>query len=104
MNYPNMYHLRQVLEAPEVSDVEEAVSREMESIQIASRIKAGSRIAITAGSRGVANNDRILRQLVRVLKEYEAKPFLIPAMGSHGGGTAEGQLEILRSLCRPRPC
>ncbi|MFH1480306.1 MAG: lactate racemase domain-containing protein, partial [Pseudomonadota bacterium] len=52
----------------------------------------------TAGSRGVANMALILRHLVRILTELGARPFLFPAMGSHGGGTAEGQLEVLRSL------
>jgi hypothetical protein len=98
MNYPKMYQIRQVFEAPKVTHMEEALSGELESIQIGSRIKRGSRVAITAGSRGVANIDGILRHLVHILKEYAAKPFLIPAMGSHGGGTAEGQLEILKSF------
>jgi len=98
MNYPEMYHVRQIFKAPKVDDIEEALSRELDSIQIRSRMRAGARIAITAGSRGVANIDRILRQVVRLLKEYGADPFLIPAMGSHGGGTAEGQMEVLRSL------
>jgi hypothetical protein len=93
-----MYRIRQVFDAPKVSHVEEALSRELESIQVDSLIKPGSRVAITAGSRGIANIDRILSQLVRVLKENGGKPFLFPAMGSHGGGTAEGQLEILESL------
>lgn len=98
MNYPRMYHVYQVFEAPKVVNIEEALNRELESVQIRSRIKEGSRIAITAGSRGIANIDQILKHLVHFLKENLAKPFLIPAMGSHGGGTAEGQLEILRSL------
>lgn len=98
MNYPKMYRIRQILDVPKVDDIEETVSRELESIQIGSLIKAGSHIAITAGSRGIAGIDRILRHLVRLLRENGAKPFLIPAMGSHGGGTAEGQLEILETL------
>ena len=98
MNYPKMYHIRQVFDVPKVVDIEETLGRELESIRINSLIKPGARIAITAGSRGVANIDRILRHLVRVLKENSAKPFLIPTMGSHGGGTAEGQAEVLRSL------
>ncbi|MEE9613021.1 MAG: lactate racemase domain-containing protein [Desulfatiglandales bacterium] len=98
MNHPKMYHIRQVIDAPKVTHIEETLSRELESIQIGSQVKAGSRIAVTAGSRGVANMDRILRHLVYVLKGYGAKPFLIPAMGSHGGGTPEGQLEILESF------
>jgi hypothetical protein len=98
MKYPNMYRIRQTIDAPVVDNIEEAVSRELDSIQIPSLIKQGARIAITAGSRGIANIDTVLRQLVRILKEHSAQPFLIPAMGSHGGGTAEGQLEILESL------
>ena len=98
MNYPKMYRIGQVFDVPRVDNIEETLSQELESIQISSLIKEGARIAITAGSRGIANIDRVLRHLVHVLKENSAKPFLIPAMGSHGGGTAEGQLEILESL------
>jgi hypothetical protein len=98
MNFPEMYRIRQIFDAPKVADIEEILSRELESIQVKSIIKEGARIAITAGSRGIANIDRILRHLVRILKENSAEPFLIPAMGSHGGGTAEGQAEILKSL------
>ena len=98
MNYPKMCHIRQVFDVPKVDNIEETLSRELEATQISSQIKPGSRIAITAGSRGVANIDRILRHLVRILKENSAKPFLIPTMGSHGGGTAEGQIEVLKSL------
>jgi Lactate racemase N-terminal domain len=98
MNFPKMYRIRQVFDAPKVANIEEALDRELEAIQAGSLIKKGARIAITAGSRGIANIDRILRNLVRVLKENSAEPFLIPAMGSHGGGTAEGQTEILESL------
>lgn len=93
-----MYHIRQVFDAPKVHNIEETLDRELDAIQVGSLIKAGARIAITAGSRGIANIDRILRHLVRVLKENSAEPFLIPTMGSHGGGTAEGQTEILDSL------
>ena len=98
MNYPKMYRIGQVFDVPRVDNIEETLRKELESIQISSLIKEGARIAITAGSRGIANIDRVLRHLVHVLKENSAKPFLIPAMGSHGGGTAEGQLEILESL------
>jgi hypothetical protein len=98
MNFPEMYRIRQIFDAPKVADIEEILSRELESIQVKSIIKEGARIAITAGSRGIANIDSILRHLVRILKENSAEPFLIPAMGSHGGGTAEGQAEILKSL------
>jgi len=98
VTFPNMFHIRQIFDAPKEIDVEAALNRELESIQIRSLVKSGARIAITAGSRGIANVDRILCHLVRVLKEHSVRPFLIPTMGSHGGGTAKGQIEILRSL------
>ena len=98
MNFPDMYRIRQVFDAPKVANIEETLGRELESIQAGSLIKEGARIAITAGSRGVANIDLILRRLIRILKDNSAEPFLIPTMGSHGGGTAEGQAEILESL------
>ena len=56
---------------------------------------AGKRIAITAGSRGIPNIVEILQNVVAQLAEWGAEPFLIPAMGSHGGATAEGQIEVL---------
>ena len=98
MDYPEMYRIRQIFDVPRVDNIEETLRRELESLQMDSRIKEGARIAITAGSRGVANIDQILKCIVHILKKNSAKPFLIPAMGSHGGGTAEGQLEILKSL------
>ena len=58
----------------------------------------GKRICITAGSRGICNIVEILKSLVSFCKEKGAKPFLVPAMGSHGGATSEGQLHMLEHL------
>ncbi|MCG8618685.1 MAG: lactate racemase domain-containing protein, partial [Desulfobacterales bacterium] len=98
MNYPGMYRICQTVEAPRVADIEKTVAEELEAAAIGSRITPGDRIAVTAGSRGIAGIDRILKTVVAVLKQHGASPFLIPAMGSHGGGTAEGQLKVLESL------
>ena len=76
----------------------ETISSELASIQASSLIRPGSRIAVTAGSRGIAHIDVILAKVVQTIKELGAAPFLIPAMGSHGGGTADGQREVLHSL------
>jgi hypothetical protein len=70
----------------------------MASIRAGDLIKPGARIALTAGSRGIAHIDQILRYLVQAVKQKGGHPFLIPSMGSHGGGTAEGQVEVLKSL------
>ena len=55
-------------------------------------------VAVTCGSRGIANIALIIRETVAALKELGAKPFVFPAMGSHGGGTAEGQREMIEGF------
>lgn len=97
MSYPEMIRIRQVLDVPRVENIEETVDRELRSLN-GLGIKRGDRIAVTAGSRGVANIVRILRRVVQKIREAGGEPFLIPTMGSHGGGTAEGQIDVLRSL------
>jgi len=98
MDFPNMFRIRQVFDAPRETGVTAAVERELESIRMTSLVPKGARIAIAAGSRGIARIDQILASLVAALKAHGAHPFLFPAMGSHGGGTAEGQVEVLKSL------
>ena len=60
------------------------------------RVDKGMRIAVTAGSRGCGQYRPDYPEIVRYLQDCQASPFVIPAMGSHGGGTAEGQRELLR--------
>ena len=98
MRFPKVVKVRQDFPRPRVDDVEKALREQCAKEEIGGRIEAGAEIAITAGSRGIAGIDEILRSLVQILKDAGAKPFVIPAMGSHGGATAEGQVEILRSL------
>jgi hypothetical protein len=98
MRFPQVVKIRQDFPRPRVGDVEETLREQCEREEIRSRIEPGMRVAITAGSRGISGIDRILRSLVRILKDAGAAPFIVPAMGSHGGATAEGQVEILRSL------
>ena len=93
--YPNMYRIRQRFEGPAVADIPATVQAELSGLDVASVIKPGQTVALTAGSRGVANIATILRATVNYLQTIGAKPFVIPAMGSHGGGTAEGQLDVL---------
>jgi Lactate racemase N-terminal domain len=94
--YPNMYRIRQRFEGPTVADIPAAVQAELARADVASIIKPGQTVALTAGSRGVANIATILRAAADYLRTLGAKPFVIPAMGSHGGGTADGQLDVLR--------
>jgi hypothetical protein len=94
--YPNMYRIRQRFEGPAVQDIPATVAAELARAHIAAVIKPGQTVALTAGSRGVANIATIVKATADYLKTIGAKPFVIPAMGSHGGGTADGQLDVLQ--------
>jgi Lactate racemase N-terminal domain len=93
--YPNMYRIRQRFEGPAVADIPATVQAELARAGVASVIKPGQTVALTAGSRGVANIATIIKAAADYLQTIGAKPFVIPAMGSHGGGTADGQLDVL---------
>jgi Lactate racemase N-terminal domain len=98
MEFPKVVKIRQKFPRPRVENVEAALREQLGRGEISSTIKPGMSVALTAGSRGIAEIAGILRSLVGILKEMEAEPFIVPAMGSHGGATAEGQVEILDSL------
>ncbi|HEV7279176.1 MAG TPA: lactate racemase domain-containing protein [Pirellulaceae bacterium] len=96
--YPRIFAVRQRFESPRVDDVPAAVDEALRNLNLAATIQPHETVAITAGSRGIANIPVILRQIVRHLTAMGARPFIVPAMGSHGGGTAEGQVEVLARL------
>jgi hypothetical protein len=98
MEFPKVVKIRQKFPRPRVEDVEASLREQLGRGEISSTIKPGMSVALTAGSRGIAEIHEILRSLVEILKEMGAEPFIVPAMGSHGGATAEGQVEILDSL------
>jgi len=93
-----MYRIRQRIENPEVDNIADTVKEELSKLDLSSLINPGDSVAITAGSRGINHIDLILKTLINILKSHKAEPFIVPAMGSHGNGTAKGQLEILKSL------
>lgn len=95
VSMPAMARVRQKFDSQEITDPEAAVRRELSRPEIRSTIRPGMTIAITAGSRGIAGHKRILKTIVDMVKEAGAHPFVVPAMGSHGGATAQGQLEVL---------
>ena len=80
---------------PSLPAVEDELLRQISISSLAARIKPGDRIAVTAGSRGIARIDTILAVICKEVKRLGAHPFIISAMGSHGGATEEGQREIL---------
>jgi hypothetical protein len=83
---------------PEVADVAAAVRSEILRSKLQGRLAPGARVAVTAGSRGIAGIDTILATTVESLKQLGMRPFVVAAMGSHGGGTPEGQRELLAEL------
>jgi len=93
--YPQIFRVRQHFTCPRVEDVAGEVGRQLARLQLGRRVQRGQRVAITAGSRGIAHIAEILRTVVEHFRQLGAEPFLVPAMGSHGGGTAEGQREVL---------
>jgi len=90
---PRMIRVKQNFPRPTVADVPASVARALEAVRLP--VKRGDAVAVGAGSRGIANIAAIVGATVRHLRELGARPFVFPAMGSHGGGTAEGQLAVL---------
>jgi hypothetical protein len=92
-----MYHIRQRFDDSRVKDIRETVRAELGGLSW-SAVQPGQRVAITAGSRGIADIVEILGTIVEFLKSLDADSFLFPAMGSHGGATAAGQVAMLEQL------
>jgi hypothetical protein len=90
---PTMHRVRQSFARPRIADVPPAVWSALGSARLP--IKRGDRVAVGAGSRGIANIPAIVRAAVDWLKALGARPFVFPAMGSHGGATADGQRDVL---------
>jgi hypothetical protein len=95
---PRMARVRQDLPSDHIADVAGDVGRKLLTSGIAQRIKPGHQIAITGCSRGVGDLIELLSGIAATVKACGGVPFVIPAMGSHGGSTPEGQTEILRRL------
>jgi len=96
--FPKMAKVRQKIYAPKLDDFVSEIRKELRRAGIQELIKPGAEICITAGSRGIAHYPEILATVVDEVKRCGGKPFLIPAMGSHGGGTPKGQIEVLEHL------
>ena len=94
---PGMFHASQRFPDRHIEreDIEKTIFEEIRRAGMDKRIRPGMRIAITAGSRGIRNVDEITRSVAAFVKACGAEPFIVPAMGSHGGATAEGQKELL---------
>ena len=96
---PKMFRAKQTFPRETIppEKIPQVVEAQIAQPLISEKIKPGMSIAITAGSRGIANVSIITKAVVDAVKRRGANPFIVPAMGSHGGATAEGQLEVLAS-------
>lgn len=95
---PLMFPARQRFVAPQLDDVAGSLTAQLEQDKITQTIRPGMRVAIAVGSRGLAELPLLVHQTVEMLRVLGADPFIVPAMGSHGGATAEGQRQVLAKL------
>jgi hypothetical protein len=96
--FPPIARVRQSYDQATVADVPSAVALAIERSRIGERVKPGGSVALTVGSRGIAGIDQIARGAVAALRRMGFQPFIVAAMGSHGGGTADGQRDLLATL------
>ncbi|MDO4581223.1 MAG: DUF2088 domain-containing protein [Bacillota bacterium] len=92
---PRVVEVRQLFAAPVVADIAAAVRLSCEAGGLGARLRPGLRIGVACGSRGISGLPEIVAALLGYLREHGAEPLLLPAMGSHGGPSAEGQRQVL---------
>jgi len=97
-DFPLLLRAKQRFLRREAIDVERVLAAEFEGKGIVRRLKAGSKVVVAAGSRGIPNYPIVIRKLVDLLRTAGADVSILPAMGSHGGGTGPGQVEVLGLL------
>ncbi|MCL1818470.1 MAG: nickel-dependent lactate racemase, partial [Spirochaetaceae bacterium] len=95
---PRMAKVRQIFSHPKEVNVEEEIRRQIAEKKPLAGLKKGSRIAIAVGSRGISNLPLAVKVLGQEVRAAGAEPFIVPAMGSHAGATAEGQTAMLRGM------
>ena len=95
---PRMVRVKQTFERPVLPDVEKELVKKLAEKDVLSLIQKGQKVAVAVGSRGISNLPLLVKVLIREIKKAGGEPFIVPAMGSHGGATAEGQRNMLIGL------
>ncbi len=95
---PKFAKIRQIFPRPIIEDIEKEINQQINEKGLFSTIQPGQKIAITGGSRGVANIAVMTKEIVRMIKAVGGEPFIVPAMGSHGSSNAEGQAKVLHGM------
>ena len=96
--YPEVFRVRQHFDVPQVDDVAVEVELQLQHLSLSKQVKPGQTVAVSVGSRGISGIHHIVKAAVGHFKQLGAQPFIVPAMGSHGGGRAEGQQQLLETL------
>lgn len=94
ISIPNMYTIKQYYDNQKIEHIKEHLYAQLQKLPEKESWK-GKRLAVTVGSRGIPDLDVMVRTICDVCKEWGAKPFIVPSMGSHGGATAQGQVEMI---------
>lgn len=94
---PKLSKVRQLFDKASLSDVEQSLHTELNKEEIKTSIHPGDRVAVAVGSRGIKNLLLIVKTVVEDVRSKGGIPFIVSAMGSHGGGTEQGQQEVLES-------
>ncbi len=102
MIFPPLARVRQSIPQPRLDDVPGTVRRLIQTSRLRERVAPGGTIAVGIGSRGVHGIARVARTIVDTLHEMRYRPFIVAAMGSHGGATAEGQRSFWPNTALPR--
>src|SRR6185295_10858947 len=95
MQFPRLFLVRQNFPDRRIADVAGEVQNQLRASSFVARLQPGSRVAIGVGSRGITNIASITHAAVDFWKSQGMRPFILPAMGSHGAATAEGQADVL---------
>lgn len=98
MPFPRMYRIRQRFERPIIEDISSETTGQLKSLNLELKVKPQETVAITVGSRGIANIATITKAVVDHIKSIGGAPIIIPSMGSHGGATAEGQRQLIENF------
>lgn len=98
VHFPKIVKVEQCFDSSHIENIEEYIKENLLNVEGYNKIKEGQSVVVTAGSRGIHGIDLITRTVCQMVKEKGAHPFIVPAMGSHGGATAEGQLQMLETL------
>ena len=97
-NLPDLYEITQKFNVPALKSIPRKIKSEFNLLPLNHCKLKGKSIAVAVGSRGISHLPTIVETTIHCLKERELIPFIIPAMGSHGGATAQGQIEVLKDL------